>query len=215
MINRPNLKGLYAITDDELAAGRITAQVAEALAGGVAVIQYRSKKLNPEQRLDEVRQLLPLCRRASVPLIINDDIELALESGADGVHLGRNDEGIEKARERLGADAIIGISCYNQFDAAEGAQIAGADYVAFGRFFPSNTKPGAIQADPALLRRASRELQIPTVAIGGITPENGVQLITAGADMLAVVHGIFGQRDIKQACRHFQQLFQPSENPSS
>ncbi|MEJ1360556.1 MAG: thiamine phosphate synthase, partial [Candidatus Sedimenticola sp. (ex Thyasira tokunagai)] len=113
MINRPNLKGLYAITDDELAAGRITAQVAEALAGGVAVIQYRSKKLNPEQRLDEVRQLLPLCRRASVPLIINDDIELALESGADGVHLGRNDEGIEKARERLGADAIIGISCYN------------------------------------------------------------------------------------------------------
>ncbi len=215
MNNRKKLKGLYAITDDALTAGGIAAQVAEALSGGAAVIQYRSKKLSLEQRLEEMQQLLPLCRRAAVPLIVNDDIELALKSGADGIHLGRDDDGIAQARKVLGTDSIIGISCYNQFDRAIEAQAAGADYVAFGRFFPSSTKPEAVQTDPGLLRRARCELQIPTVAIGGITPENGSQLVAAGADMLAVVHGIFGQQEIKQACHNFLPLFQPSENPSS
>ncbi|MES9856180.1 MAG: thiamine phosphate synthase [Sedimenticola sp.] len=208
---RSNLKGLYAITDDLLTAGCIAEQVAEALAGGVAVIQYRSKRPDPKQRLHELQQIQPLCQQASVPLIVNDDIELALKAGADGVHLGRDDDGIAEAREILGAEAIIGISCYNQFNAAIEAQTAGADYVAFGRFFASGTKPEAVQADQALLQRAARELHIPTVAIGGITPENGGQLVAAGADMLAVVHGIFGQQEVKRACQHFQQLFEPLE----
>ena len=218
MIKQPNLsklKGLYAITDDTLSAGNICQQVTEALAGGAAVIQYRSKIADPRRRLDELQQLLPLCRHASVPLIVNDDIELALLSAADGVHLGRDDEGVAHARERLGPTAIIGVSCYNQLERALEAEAEGADYVAFGRFFPSSTKPDASPADPSLLRQAAGILKVPTVAIGGITPENGHQLIEAGADMLAVVHAVFGQPDIRLACQVFHQLFQLSENPPS
>jgi len=208
MIYLNQLRGLYAITDRQLATGLPLAdQVALALAGGARVIQYRDKETEPERRQQEASRLLQLCRQAQRPLIINDDLELAHQIGADGIHLGRDDPNPATARARLGADAIIGVSCYNRLPLALQAQDAGADYVAFGRFFPSRSKPDAVPADPVLLREARRQLSIPIVAIGGITPENGGPLVAAGADMLAVIQGIFGQPDIRAACQRFLPLF--------
>ena len=204
------LRGLYAITPQP-GPGRplLTAAVEQALAGGARLIQYRDKGSDPGGRRDEAAALLALCRRAGVPLIINDDLELAAAIGADGLHLGRDDADPRDARDRLGAGAIIGVSCYNQLERARRAQEVGADYAAFGRFFPSATKPRAVQADPELLRQARRELTLPLVAIGGITPENGAPLIAAGADMLAVIDGVFAQPDIAAAARRFSRLFSP------
>jgi thiamine-phosphate pyrophosphorylase len=208
-MERKPLKGLYAITDRQLAGDQgVFDQAEQALAGGARLIQYRDKGGDRERRLQEARSLLRLCRTYSAALIINDDLELAAELGADGVHLGKEDPAISLARERLGPEAIIGISCYNRLDLAAEAQEQGADYVAFGRFFSSNTKPLAVQADLLLLRRARSLLRIPIVAIGGITPENGGPLVAAGADMLAVIHGLFGQPDIRAACQRFNKLFE-------
>jgi thiamine-phosphate pyrophosphorylase len=187
-------------------------RVAEALAGGARVVQYRNKGTDPAPRREEAGVLLALCRAAGALLIVNDDPELAAAVGADGVHLGREDADPREARRRLGDRAVIGVSCYNRIERARDAQALGADYAAFGRFFPSRTKPGAVQAYPQLLRRARRELVVPLVAIGGITPENGRPLITAGAHMLAVVEGVFGADDVRAAARAITELF-ASEPP--
>jgi thiamine-phosphate pyrophosphorylase len=148
-----------------------------------------------------------LCRERGIPLIINDDIELAAASAAAGVHLGQNDAPVGQARRRLGPQAIIGVSCYNQLERARAAASMGASYVAFGRFFPSRTKPGTVSAQPALLAQSRKEIDLPIAAIGGITPENGAELIDAGADLLAVIHGVFGQPDIKAAAQAYAALF--------
>jgi thiamine-phosphate pyrophosphorylase len=212
-MKKPHLKGLYAITDRTLAGDvGVPHQVEQALIGGARIIQYRDKGEDRQRRLQEVQSLLQLCRAHAALLIINDDLELAAAVAADGVHLGRDDPAISLARERLGPEAIIGVSCYNRLDLALGAQEQGADYVAFGRFFSSNTKPLAVQADAQLLRQARPLLQIPIVAIGGITPENGAPLLAAGADMLAVIHGLFGQPDIRAACDSFNTLFEQEGN---
>jgi thiamine-phosphate pyrophosphorylase len=152
--------------------------------------------------------LVALCERHGALLIVNDDMALAGEVGAHGVHLGRYDDDPVAARRLLGDKAIIGVSCYDQLDLAIAATASGVDYVAFGRFFPSTTKPDAVEARPDLLCRAKAIIDLPLVAIGGITPENGAPLIEAGADMLAVVHGVFGQPDIRAACRRLSELFQ-------
>ena len=214
MTRHPRLHGLYAITDSRLAAEQgIAAQVKAALQGGVRIIQYRDKSCNRQLRLAEAAQLRQLTRDYHALLLINDDVELARRVSADGVHLGRHDTALAQARQRLGPAAIIGISCYNQLELAQQAQQEGADYVAFGRFFHSVTKPEAIHATPELLRQAKEILDLPLVAIGGITPENGGPLITAGADMLAVIHSVFGQPDIQQACMRFKSIFKPEDNP--
>jgi len=202
------LRGLYAITDAALCAepGLLPA-VEAALRGGAKLIQYRDKGRDGERRLAEASGLTLLCRGYGVPLIINDDVELAAAAGADGVHLGKDDPRIGAARARLGAGAIIGVSCYNRLELAREAEAAGADYVAFGRFFPSSSKPLAVQADTELLRAARREIRCPIAAIGGITPENGGDLAAAGADMLAVIQAVFGQADVGAACRRFAPLF--------
>ena len=142
-----------------------------------------------------------------MPLIVNDDVALAAAVEAAGVHLGHNDAAPAAARDLLGPRAIIGVSCYNRLDLALAARDQGADYVAFGSFFPSSTKPLAVRADIDLLRRARRELRLPLVAIGGITPENGAVLVGAGADMLAVVTGVFGAPDPQAAARAYARLF--------
>lgn len=202
------LRGLYAITaGDTVTAIALVEQVEQAIAGGARLIQYRDKSGDPIKRLAEADALNRLCRAHHVPLLINDDVELAARVNAAGVHLGRDDASPAQARERLGADAIIGVSCYADFALAERAVAADADYVAFGSFFPSPTKPEAVPADPALLTRARRELTVPAVAIGGITPENGRALIDAGAAMLAVISGVFGQPDIAAAARRYAELF--------
>ncbi len=202
------LRGLYAITPGAgVAAMPLAAQVEQAIAGGACVIQYRETSGDPEKRLRAGKALLALCRASGVPLIINDDLDLAMRIGADGVHLGRDDADPAVARKHLGPRAIIGVSCYDQLEQALHAQEIGADYAAFGRFFPSSTKPLAVQATPDLLRRARERMTIPLVAIGGITPENGASLISAGADMLAVVDAVFGQSDIRAAATAFTRLF--------
>lgn len=200
--------GLYAITDASLKGDSIAHQVEHAILGGARVIQYRDKSNDAQLRLAEARAIAQVCRARAVPLLINDDVELAAACGADGVHLGHEDAGLTAAREQLGERSIIGISCYNQFALAQKAKAAGADYVAFGRFFTSQSKPQAVPAGPELLRRARVELDCPVVAIGGITPDNGRQLIEAGADMLAVIRGVFAADDITQAAQSLHKLFQ-------
>lgn len=200
-------RGLYVITAPAPGLS-LEAAVARALDGGACVVQYRDKR--PDQtarRRREAAALLTLCRARGVPLIINDDVALAREIDADGVHLGAEDDSLDHAREALGPDAIVGVSCYNRPERAVAAQAAGASYVAFGRFFPSGTKPGAVQATPAMLRETRPRLRLPVVAIGGITPENGALLVAAGADLLAVIGGVFGRSDPREAARAFAPLF--------
>lgn len=208
-------QGLYAITDADFKGDALAAQVEKAIQGGARVIQYRDKTDNQPQRLAESEAILAACRRHNIPLLINDDVELAAFIGAHGVHLGRDDAGLHAARERLGDEAIIGVSCYNRFELAQQAADAGADYVAFGRFFSSASKPEAIQADQELLRRARRQLHCPIVAIGGITPDNGAELIQAGADMLAVIRGVFAADEVALAAQSLQNLFEsdPEKHP--
>ncbi len=204
------LRGLYAITDPQLCPDRtLPDQVEQALTGGCRLIQFRDKRPDRALRRTLAARLLASCRRHQALLIINDDVELAREIGADGVHLGKHDPDPSRARARLGAEALIGVSCYNRLELALSAAAQGVDYVAFGRFFSSHSKPEAVQADPGLLTRAREVIDLPLVAIGGITPENGAPLIAAGADMLAVIHGVFGQPDIEAASRRLSDLFAP------
>jgi thiamine-phosphate pyrophosphorylase len=196
------LRGLYAITDPGLMpANRLLEMVESALRGGAHLLQYRNKTAPQALRLAEARALGALCRDYGVPLIINDDVELALASEADGVHLGEQDTPLAQARARLGAHALIGISCYDSIERAQAAAADGADYVAFGAVFPSVTKPGSRRADLDLLRAARAALRLPICAIGGITVENAGAVFAAGADMIAVVTGVFAAADIEAECR--------------
>jgi thiamine-phosphate pyrophosphorylase len=191
-------RGLYAITADRTQhVEDLASAVAAAIRGGARVIQYRSKN-NPDAT-HTAQRLLEVCKARSIPLIINDDIELAQAIGADGVHLGKDDDGLSAARSRLGPNAIIGISCYASLERALTAQRQGASYVAFGRFFPSQTKPGAPSAPLGILGEAKRSLDIPIVAIGGIDAGNGKQLIEAGANLLAVIDAVFNRPDPEQS----------------
>lgn len=202
------ITGLYAIADTLYVRPSELVRATElALRGGARVIQYRDKNAVPAAQPHEVRTLVALCAEFGVPLIVNDDVDLAARVGAAGAHLGRGDLTVDEARKRLGGGAIIGVSCYNEFERAAVAQAARADYVAFGSFFPSRTKPAAVRAGRQLLRKAKNELRIPVVAIGGITPDNGGGLVAAGADALAVIDGIFGQSDIFGAARRYAALF--------
>jgi thiamine-phosphate pyrophosphorylase len=206
------LRGLYVITPLGLAGSAdLASQVQQALLGGASCVQYRDKSTDRDRRRNEAETLARFCRKAKVPFIVNDDPELAAAVEADGVHLGQEDRDIGQARRLLGHRALIGISCYNRLDLARAAQKAGADYVAFGRFFPSASKPYAVEASPQLLTAARAEIRLPLVAIGGITPENGAALVRAGADMLAVIHGVFGQPDVRRAARAYASCFDPEE----
>jgi thiamine-phosphate pyrophosphorylase len=204
------LAGLYAITDGSLTPGTELAPAVEAaIRGGARLVQYRDKSTDTQRRRQEARMLMELCRDHGAGFIVNDDVELALESGADGIHLGRDDAALATARVRLGPRALIGVSCYDSLERAVAAAHAGADYVAFGSFFASDTKPGAVRAPLALLAEARRELGIPVCAIGGITPENGAALLRAGAHMLAVIRGVFAEKDVRTAAESYAQLFKP------
>ena len=202
------IKGLYAITPDEQDTERLLAKVEAALQGGIGVLQYRNKLANHKQQTQQARALLPLCRQYNVPFIINDSIKLCLTLDADGVHLGADDGNLAEARARLGSNKILGASCYNRFDLAVSAQQLGADYVAFGACFSSSTKPHAPVAGLHLFTQAKAELNVPTVAIGGITLANATSAIAAGADSLAVINAIFNTDDVKLTSQQFTKLFQ-------
>jgi thiamine-phosphate pyrophosphorylase len=207
-VSKSVCRGLYAVTDAFLLPDdRLLDGVAQALIGGARWIQYRDKSVDAARRRARASALNALCRRHGAALIINDDVELAFQVGAAGVHLGRDDPAPATARARLGDAAVIGVSCYDRLDLAVAAERAGADHVAFGAFFPSPTKPDEVRAPLELLREARAVLRIPIVAIGGITPANAPLLIEAGADALAVVSAVFAQPDIQGAARRFTALF--------
>ncbi|HYR05273.1 MAG TPA: thiamine phosphate synthase [Gallionella sp.] len=202
------IKGLYAITPDEADTAELLRKVRLALLGGARVLQYRNKVADTGLRLKQAGTLRELTREFSVPLIVNDDVALAQQVAADGVHLGGEDGSIAEARARLGGGRLIGVSCYNCLALAHEAVSLSADYVAFGSFFASTVKPQAVTATPELLQQARRELAVPIVAIGGITPQNGAQLLEAGADMLAVISAVFSAPEIEDAAREFSNLFE-------
>lgn len=200
--------GLYAITDSVCTpADTLCERVEQAIAGGARAIQYRDKQASDAERHARASALAALCRTRGIPLIINDDPELAAACGAAGVHLGEHDGSVRLARARLGPRALIGVSCYDRLERALQAQAEGASYVAFGRFHPSRSKPGARPAPVQLLREARCRLALPIVAIGGITPDNGAELVRAGANLLAAIHGVFCTADPRAAARNYSRLF--------
>jgi thiamine-phosphate pyrophosphorylase len=208
VINRNHaIKGLYAITQDCADTQDLLREVRLALAGGASMVQYRNKTAGKPLQLAQARALRELTREFAVPLIVNDDVLLAARVEADGVHLGEADESLGTARAVLGKGKIIGVSCYNRLSLAQEAVGDGADYVAFGAFYPSIVKPGAVSANVNLLRQARAELAVPLVAIGGITPDSGAPLLQAGADALAVISALFGAADIRAAAQDFSKLF--------
>jgi thiamine-phosphate pyrophosphorylase len=205
---KPVCRGFYAITDDFLLSGdTLVPAVEQAILGGARLIQYRDKNNTYTQRLVKAEALNRLCHSYRIPLIINDDIELAAQVGADGVHIGKSDTDLVTARAILGSHMIIGVSCYDRLDLAIDSERSGADYVAFGAVFPSLTKKDEIQAPLELIRSARGVLRVPIVAIGGITPANAPLLIEAGVDSLAAISAVFAHSDVFSATRRFAVLF--------
>lgn len=200
--------GLYAITPDEANTAELLRKVHMALSGGARVVQYRNKQADAPLRFEQASALRVLTQRFSVPFIINDDVALAAEVGADGVHLGAEDGNPAEARAHLGQGKLVGVSCYNRLPLALEAAQQGVDYVAFGSFFASTIKPDAVAATPELLQQARKELALPIVAIGGITAQNGTRLLEAGADALAVISAVFAASDIEGAAKEFSNLFE-------
>lgn len=198
-------RGLYLITPDDNDTARLLACV-EPVLGSAALLQYRNKSADRRLRFEQASALLAACRARAVQLIVNDDADIAGAIGADGVHLGEHDDDLETARSRLGDGAIIGVSCYDDLRRAEAAATSGADYLAFGAFFASPTKPRARRASPVLLEQ-SRGFGLPLVAIGGITKDNGRGVVDAGADLIAVISGVFDAPDPVSAAREYAALF--------
>lgn len=209
----PRLQGIYAITDAALCAPRgLIPCVTAALDGGARLVQYRDKSADADRRREDAAQLVSLCERYDALLIVNDDVELARAVNAHGVHLGRDDMNPERARRLLARDAVVGISCYDDFGLAQAAMRTGAGYVAFGSMFPSLTKPHAVRAPMQLLARARRELHIPACAIGGIDERNIGEVVHAGAAMAAVVSAVFAAADIAAATRELVRAFNASRD---
>jgi thiamine-phosphate pyrophosphorylase len=203
---KPGIEGLYAVTPDLPDTNELLRCVRLALLGGARVLQYRNKTANAALKLAQARALLQLAREFNTTFIVNDDAQLAAQVDADGVHLGGEDGSVAAARTLLGSK-IIGVSCYNRLSLAHEAIRQDADYVAFGAFFSSGVKPGAVKADVALLQTARKEFSVPIVAIGGITQQNAATLIEAGADAVAVITALWNAPDIECSAREFSTLF--------
>lgn len=203
------ISGLYAVTPDDTDTQGLLVRVEAALAGGARLLQYRNKAASPALRLTQARALLALCQKHGTPLIINDHLELALAVDAHGLHIGGEDGSAAEARRRLGPGKILGVSCYASIESARAAAGAGASYVAFGGFFPSKVKPGkTARTSIGLLSEAQRALELPIVAIGGITLDNAPTLIRAGADSVAVISALFDEAsDIRGTAQRFHDLF--------
>lgn len=212
------LPGLYAVTPDGLPDGDLLDRVARSLAGGVRLLQYRAKPAggagvrsnadtHAAARVRAAHAIAAACRAAGAMLIVNDDPWLAAEVGADGVHLGRDDGTVARARGFVGR-ALVGVSCYDSIERALQAEADGADYVAFGAMFPSRVKPDAVRASPALLATARARLRVPVVAIGGIDLDNAASVLRAGADSLAVISALYAAPDIGAAVRRFNELIE-------
>ena len=201
------IRGLYAITPDSTNTVNLLSMTEQVLTGGATVVQYRNKIVDAAVRQEQAYLRAQLCKKHKALLIINDHVDLVLAVGANGVHMGQDDGCISEARNRLGVKRIIGVSCYNQLNLAIDASQQGADYVAFGAFFASSTKPDAVTASTDLLCKAKQKLMVPIVTIGGITLTNAATLIDQGGDAIAVSNALFDSQDIQSTARSFSQLF--------
>lgn len=209
-MNRP-LRGLYLLADESIRPFEQWAELLPALlAQPLALVQYRAKALPPARQRAHAGALLAACVQAGVPLLINDDPALAQEIGAQGVHLGRDDAALQGARERLGPEALIGVSCYDDLARAHAAASKGASYVSFGRLYLSQTKPQASPARLDTLRQARRSLAVPICGIGGIHPGNAAAVLSAGADLICVGAGILGAADPVAAARKLATICDPT-----
>ncbi|MBT9612395.1 MAG: thiamine phosphate synthase [Burkholderiales bacterium] len=204
---KPAIKGLYAITPETGDTAQLLDKTRAALAGGAQWVQYRSKSADVALKHEQATELLELCRDFHAPLIVNDDVRLAALIEADGVHVGEDDARLIEARINLGPDKIIGVSCYQDLARALRFEAEGADYVAFGSFYPSATKPGARPCPLSLLVEAKTQLHLPVVAIGGITLANAQSLIDAGADAIAVISALFDTPNVEACAQAFSSLF--------
>lgn len=202
-----NINGVYAVTPNDLDTARLCKNIEAALKGGVSLVQYRNKVADAGLRLMQASALLALCRSFGVPLIINDHLDLCAQIDADGLHLGATDCDLGAAKRLLGADKIIGASCYDQLELAQKAELVGASYVAFGVCFNSETKPNAVNIPLSLFAEAKQKISIPVVAFGGITLDNALQVIQAGATSIATLSGLFGVKNIQEISQEFASLF--------
>jgi len=207
LATKPAVAGLYAITPDLADTNELLRKVRLALQGGARILQYRNKTADAALQLRQASALRALTREFDATFIVNDDAALAAQVDADGVHLGGEDGSVTAARPLLGETKLIGVSCYNRAPLALEAVCQGADYVAFGAFFTSSVKPEAVKAEVSMLREARHEIQVPIVAIGGITQQNGAELVAAGADSLAMISALWDATDIEQAANEFSTLF--------
>ena len=201
------IKGLYAITPDSADLNTLIQKTKSAIEGGAFMVQYRSKIQDRDVKMQQCAAILRLCREYEIPCIVNDDVDMCRVLEADGVHLGEKDDNIAEVRHILGEDAIIGSSCYDQLDRAKSSQKEGASYVAFGAMFATSTKPNAPRASLALLKEAKREIQIPIVAIGGITVNNAHDVIKTGIDAIAVINSLYEAKSIKETAETFAKMF--------
>ena len=209
---RSDLHGLYAVTPDEPSLARLAALVEAVVTQGVRLVQYRNKQGGPLAHRVQAAELLRVCRSHGARLIVNDDVDLAIAIGADGVHVGRDDLGgrdLGVVRSMLGPDRLLGVSCYDDLARVDVARAAGVDYIGIGSMFPSTTKPSARSASFEVLSESRRRFGGPVAAIGGITLANAPQVIAAGADMVAVIGDLFGVDDVGCRAQEFQKLFNP------
>jgi len=207
------VSGLYAITPETRDTTVLSQKVSRAITGGARLVQYRAKTGDTILRRRQAEELLGLCRGARIPFIVNDDLELALAIGADGLHIGRDDGDLAVARAKLSKDKLLGVSCYAELGLAANAVKCGADYLAFGSAFPSSTKPGTTRASVRLYREARKRFSLPIVAIGGVTPDNATPLLEAGVDALAAIGALFDVPDVEAAARKFTRLFGQGRRP--
>lgn len=200
-------QGLYLVTPDQDDTEALLAATAQALQGGAVLVQYRHKQATPALRLIQARALLDLCRSHGVPFVINDHLDLCLEIGADGLHVGGTDATVASVRAALGPDRIVGASCYGDLELARQSVVQGASYVAFGGFYPSRVKKYAVTTPLSIIGDARASLPVPVVVIGGMTAENAAPLVHAGADMVAAISSVYGAADVRQAARAFAALY--------
>jgi thiamine-phosphate pyrophosphorylase len=203
------ISGLYGITPNMTDTATLLVHTEQALAGGARLIQYRNKTADAVLRRHQAGLLAQLCWKNDVPLIVNDHLDLALEIGADGVHVGEHDIGIATARKLLGAEKIVGVSCYNKPELAQAARLQGADYVAFGAFYPTLTKQRAVVATIDMLKQVKKSVAVPVVCIGGINTANALPLIEAGASAIAVSQALYQAKNIRETAENFSRLFYP------
>jgi thiamine-phosphate pyrophosphorylase len=202
------MQGLYLVTPSWDDTDRLLQLSEQAMqAGHIALLQYRHKEASPQLRAEQAAALQALCRRYQVPFIINDHVELCQQLDADGIHLGGTDAEVAQVRAQLGKEKIIGASCYGDMPRALSAQQAGASYVAFGGFYPSRVKKYAVTTPPSILAQASEVIRVPSVVIGGMTPQNAAPLVARGANMVAAISSVYQAESVAQAVREFNSLF--------